>query len=128
MPNQGPQINHPATGVQDNATAILRGHVCVVNSVTDGTKVVRATADGQAGAHYIALSDSPGQNKAFPMGKSGDIVWGKCDGVVTQNDRLMSGSNGGVKTATAAAACLGVALETGANNDLIAVQMSLHKG
>ncbi len=126
MPILGNYIQTPPlTAVQNSATAIARGHVCVLNSTTNGQLVIRSGTDNLAKAVYIALTDSPGQNKEFAVAKNGDIVWAVCDGAITQGDKVMSGANGGVKVVGSTAGTIynvvGVALESGADTNYVAI-------
>lgn len=114
------------TGIQNSAQAILRGEVTVLNDVTSDTKCVRSGANG-ANIHGIAHEDSPGQNKTFPVVKSG-IVKCKAGGTITQGQRLESDATGRVVTAATPAATqtrwiVGVAQESAVAGDLVPVDL-----
>lgn len=119
------------TGVQNNATAISKGQAVVLNSTTDGTKVVVATADNQAAVLGLAAEDSPGQNRHFNVAVGG-VAYAKADGAITQGDLVMTSATGGrVKTIGAVAGTnynvIGKALETAADGDLFPVLVSLSR-
>lgn len=111
------------TGVQNNATAIAKGQVVIMNSVTDGQQCILSGANA-AKVYGIALEASPGQNKNFPVVTFGPVK-AKAGGTVTQDQWVESDASGNVVNTTAGAArnTVGRARESGVSGDFVTIDV-----
>jgi len=111
------------TGIQNSATAIAKGQVVIMNSVTDGQQCVLSGANA-AKVYGVALEASPGQGKPFTVVTMGPVK-AKAGGTVTQDQWVESDASGNVVNTTAGAGrnTVGRARESGVSGDFVTIDV-----
>lgn len=131
MPNNKRLPNFPdqiRSGIQHNATAILRCNAVVYNSATDSERVKLATADNEANFAGVAYMDGQGIEREVTYIGGGDVEI-RCSGAIVAGGAITTAANGAFKAAAVGnKEVVGHATVTGADGDIISAHINQTRG